>query len=275
MKKKALVIVPFPLDAKGVANRRLQLKAVKLGPDISFDFRPVKASCDSFISDHDWIFMDAGCFEAGVTAQDDGYDAVVIDSMSDPGAAALRSVLDIPVIAPGRTSLLFALMLGGKFGILAMTEAGAFSHHKWVAERQLTPFLAAVEPIGGETDVARLMTGQEDKIFPLMKAAAERAIKKGAEVIVLGSTTMHQAGKWLGKNLPVPVVNPGPLTYKLVETALALDLSHSRKGFPRPPKPKLGMLHAMLDAAQTYENKTTPLPARKGIKGRVRPRPVR
>ena len=45
---KGLVIVPFPLDDEGVANRKLQLKSVKLGPDIDFDFRPVRASCTSF-----------------------------------------------------------------------------------------------------------------------------------------------------------------------------------------------------------------------------------
>ncbi len=112
---KALVIVPFPLDAEGVANRHLQLESVKLGPDIDFDFRPVKASCTSFMSDHDWALMDMGCFEAGLSAEDDGYDAVVIDSTADSAAGALRSVLDIPVIAPGRTSLLYALMLGSKF----------------------------------------------------------------------------------------------------------------------------------------------------------------
>ena len=47
---KGLVIVPFPLDDEGVANRKLQLKSVKLGPDIDFDFRPVRASCTSFMS---------------------------------------------------------------------------------------------------------------------------------------------------------------------------------------------------------------------------------
>ena len=250
---KALVIVPFPLDAEGVANRHLQLESVKLGPDIDFDFRPVKASCTSFMSDHDWALMDMGCFEAGLSAEDDGYDAVVIDSTADSAAGALRSVLDIPVIAPGRTSLLYALMLGSKFGILAMNEAGCFSHWQWVAQRQLTPFCAAVEPIGTTTDVAKLMDGKEDEILPLMKAAAERALDKGAEVIVLGSTTMHQAGTWLNENLPVPVVNPGPLTYKIVETALALGHSHSRKGFPRPQTAKLGVIHAMLDAAAEYE----------------------
>ena len=40
---KALVIVPFALDAEGVANRKSQTKAVKLGPDIEFDFKPVTA----------------------------------------------------------------------------------------------------------------------------------------------------------------------------------------------------------------------------------------
>ena len=45
-------------------------------------------------------------YEAGVTAQEDGYDAVCIDTMSDSGVNALRSMLDIPVIGPGplRTS---------------------------------------------------------------------------------------------------------------------------------------------------------------------------
>jgi allantoin racemase len=71
----------------------------------------------------------------------------------------------------------------------------------------------------------------------------------GADVICLGSTTMHQAAAWLAERLPVPLVNPGPLTYKLVESLLALKLTHSRACYPKPQVPKLGMLHAMLDAA--------------------------
>ena len=40
---KVLVIVPFALDEEGVNNRRAQQKAVKLGPDIEFDYKPVTA----------------------------------------------------------------------------------------------------------------------------------------------------------------------------------------------------------------------------------------
>src|SRR5687767_12842661 len=112
---KVLVIVPFPMNEEQLALRRAQMKAVRLGPDIEFDFRPVKAAPSNYVSHHDYILADAGILEAGLRAQEQGYAAVCIDTMSDSGMAGLRSMLDIPVIAPGRASMLMALMLGERF----------------------------------------------------------------------------------------------------------------------------------------------------------------
>ena len=75
---------------------------MELGPDIEFDSGRVKAGPALFDSYHDLVLADLAMFEAGMTAQEDGYDAVCIDTMSDSGVNALRSVLDIPVIGPGR-----------------------------------------------------------------------------------------------------------------------------------------------------------------------------
>ncbi len=257
---RALVIVPFPLDEAGVALRREQLKAVQLSDDVQFEFRPVKAGSTSYLSDHDWWLMDGGCFEAGLSAQDDGFDAVVVDSMADSAVGALRSVLDIPVIGPGLVAQHYALLLGGKFGMLTMNPGGIHNHWTWVAQRQLTPFCAAVEAAVGAkpTDVGALLTGKEEEMFPLLKEAGQRAIDKGAEVLILGSTTMHQSGEWLAANLPVPVINPGPLSYKMAEAMLSLRHTHSRKGHPPPKVRKDGMIHAMLDAAAAYERKNPP-----------------
>lgn len=36
----------------------------------------------------------------------------------------------------------------------------------------------------------------------------------GADVIILGSTTRHEAHAYLAERLPVPIINPGPLTYR-------------------------------------------------------------
>ncbi|MSO64652.1 MAG: hydrogenase expression protein HupH [Alphaproteobacteria bacterium] len=254
-KKKALVIVPFALDAAGVANRRMQTKAVRLGPDIEFDFRPVTAGPTSFMSAHDWTLMDLAIFEAGLSAQEDGYDAVVIDTMSDSGMAPLRSMLDIPVLSPGRASMLFALQLGNRFGVLAQWEPAIVRYKKALQEYGLVNQCAAVEHFDTPPDFANLLVGKEDKVFPKMRAAAERAIAKGAEVICLGSTTMHQAAEYLAVNLPVPVINPGPLTYKLVEALLATDLTHSRHAYPKPLAPKPAMVRAMLKAAAAMERK--------------------
>ena len=69
-------------------------------------------------------------------------------------------------------------------------------------------------------------------------------------MLILGSTTMHQAHAWLAERLPVPVINPGPLSYKMAEAALALGLRQSRAAYPAPMHPRLDMLQAMLSAAQ-------------------------
>ena len=61
---------------------------------------------------------------------------------------------------------------------------------------------------------------------------ASPASSDGAEVICMGSTTMHQAVPFLREHLPVPVINPGPLTYKLAELCIGLGLSHSRRAYP-------------------------------------------
>jgi allantoin racemase len=68
-------------------------------------------------------------------------------------------------------------------------------------------------------------------------------------VLILGSTTMHQSHAYLSARLPVPVINPGPLSYKIAESMLALGLAHSAVGYPRPMHPRLDMLQTMFSAA--------------------------
>ena len=111
------------------------------------------------------------------------------------------------------------------------------------------------EVLEAEMDQA-LLAGKEDEVFPLLEQAANKAIAEdGAEVLILGSTTMHQSHAYLSARLPVPVINPGPLSYKLAESMLALGLRHSRVGYPAPMYPRLDMLHHMFDAAQTWAPK--------------------
>ncbi|MEZ5076063.1 MAG: aspartate/glutamate racemase family protein [Solirubrobacterales bacterium] len=247
--KRVLVIVPFPFDEEGVENRRRQLAQVRTDPAIEFVYRPVKASPDWFDSYHDYLLGDIGAFEAGVAAEAEGFDAVVLDTVSDSGVQALRSVLDIPVVGAGRTMYLTALMLGDRFSVLTMWGPWEASYRKMLREYGLSDRCASIRSIDVAPDVRNLLDGKQDAP-ELLRAAGQRCIEEdGADVLLIGSTTMHEAASYLQERLPVPVVSPGPLSYKIVEALLALDLSQSRVAYGRPHAPKAEMVHAMLTAA--------------------------
>jgi allantoin racemase len=246
---KILVLVPVPLDEEGVANRRSQQQSVTLGPDLEFEYRPLKAGGDWGDSYHDYLLVDLGIYEAGMTAQEEGYDAVCIDTMTDSGMNALRSVLDIPVIGPGRASYLTALMLGNRFSVLTQWDGWIPFYRKELQEYGLADKCVSIRSINTPPDLRNLLGGKEEVVFPKLVESGLRCVEDGADVICLGSTTMHQAHSHLTENLPVPVINPGPLTYKLAELVLSLGLTHSRSAYPKPRSPKYETTRLMLEAA--------------------------
>lgn len=249
--KKVLVIVPFPMSPENRDQRRAQLQAVELGPGIAFEFESVRVAPKNYVSAADMVLADLGVLEAGLSAEARGYDAVCVDTMSDSGVAALRSELDIPVIGPGRASMLMALMLGNRFSIVAMWPHWRHLYEKHLGELGLGHACASIRSIDVAPDNQALLGGKEEEVFPLLLDCARACVEEdGAEVILLGSTTMHQAHGYLAARLPVPVINPGPLTYKLAEAVLGLGLSHSRIAWPPSPAPKPEMIKAMGKAAE-------------------------
>ena len=249
--KKVLVIVPFPMSDENRDLRRAQLQAVELGADIAFDFESVRVAPKNYVSAADMVLADVGVLEAGIEAERRGYDAVCVDTMSDSGVAALRSELSIPVIGPGRASILTAMLLGNRFSIVSMWPHWRHLYTRTLTDLGLDRHCASIRSIDVTPSNQSLMSGREEELFPLLEACATRCIEEdGAEVILLGSTTMHQAHRHLADRLPVPVINPGPLTYKLAEAALGLGLTHSRAAYPKSHASRHDALHAMADSQE-------------------------
>jgi allantoin racemase len=249
--RRILVIVPFPLDDVGIENRRRQLTGLQFD-DVTFDYQPVLAGPATFDSYHDLLLADVAMCEAGLDAQKGGYDAVCVDTVSDSGVAALRSVLDIPVIGPGRASFAAALMLGGSFSVITVWEPWTLAIKKGVQDAGMSGHCASVRFTEGTTpDVRNLLGGKEEEVFPKLQALAERCIDEdGADAIILGSTTMHEVHDYLASRLPVPVINPGPLSYKVAAMLLDLGLSHGRHAYDAPRVPQQDVFHAMLASAK-------------------------
>lgn len=251
--RRIRVIVPFPMSDENRELRRSQLGSLRFGPDTVFEFESVRAAPRNYVSAADMALAEFGIMEAGLSAQSDGFDAVCIDTMSDSGVSALRSSLDIPVFGPGRASMLAALMLGDRFSILAMWPQWTHLYTRVLRDLRLSDHCASVRSLDVTPNNQSLLSGKEDEILPKLREIGMRAIEEdGADVLILGSTTMHQAHAYLTEHLPVPVINPGPLCFKMAETMLDLGLGQSRRAYPKSPRPKDAMIKAMLDAAATF-----------------------
>ena len=228
-------IIPFPFDDQGIANRAAQIPREILGPDTEVECIPVRNSATLVDCYYEDLIFDMYIAEAGLRAEEEGYDAVVMDTVSDSGLWALRSRLSIPVVGPGLVSFAVAIMLGKRFSIITMWDKWAHLYEKNLALYGLGQKCASIRAVNIPPDVEALFTGKEDEMFAKLTAEARRAIEDdGADVILLGSTTMHQAGDYMAANLPAPVINPGPVGIKMAETLVQLGLTHSKVAFPSP-----------------------------------------
>jgi len=250
---RILVLAPFPLDPDQLDLRRKQLDAAPLPEGVVVDFKPTKAAPANYVSHHDYLLADMSLFESGLQAQADGYDAVCIDTVSDSGVSALRSMLDIPVVGPGRSQYIIASMLGRRFGIVTMWKQWFPLYEKVLVEIGLSDRCAGIRSIDVAPDNRTLMAGKDHALPLLLDAAQALVTEDGADVICLGSTTMHEAHQHLQDNLEVPVINPGPLSYFIAEALADLGLTQAGSAYPPPQVPKTDMIVAMLDGAAEAE----------------------
>jgi allantoin racemase len=187
-------------------------------------------------SAQDWALADLAMLAAGQGAQADGFDAVCVGEVGDFGAAALRSVLTVPVVAAGRCAMLHALTLGARVGLVAPADQ-VHRLRKLTAEYGLAaqcPVLRAYDPHGGA-----------GASYEAARAAIER---DGADVLCLAASAADVAR--VAAALPAPVVEPVAVALAWAETLLALGLTHSRKAWPAPQTPKPDLVARLAQAAR-------------------------
>lgn len=235
MRKRIKMIFPVPMSeaTRPLVESQLPASLVRADIDVSFvGAGQVMSLADSY---YDMAIMEAAVIQAGVKAEEEGYDALCINTVSDSGLAALRSRLSIPVLAPGIAAFHTACMLGHRFSILTMWPRWYPLYRKTLKEYGLESRLASIRSIDVRPDTEALLQGKEEVVFAKLLEAGRRAIEEdGADVLVLGSTTMHQSHAYLAEHLPVPVLNPGLIAYKQCELLLDLGLAHSKLAYPDP-----------------------------------------
>ena len=162
-----------------------------------------------------------------VKAEREGYDAFIVGHFQDAGLYEARSVVDIPVVALGEASMLYACQLGQRSGIVTINpryiswfhhQIGKYGLERRVAEVHAMTFepgqlLQAYESEALAADVERLFAEQAR---PLVAAGCDVLIPGGGIPMLLFAAIS-------GHNVEgAPVINGIPIVLKMAELAVKL-----------------------------------------------------
>lgn len=174
-------------------------------------------------------------------AEENGYDAVVIDCFDDPALDAARELVEIPVVGPNQASCFLAAQLAGRFSIIATLPEAEPVFRALIAKYGLTQHLASIEIVN--VPVLELGKNTETLVRKIVEASKRAHDVHQAKAVVLGCTGMSYVAsrvqeELLKEGLRLLVIEP---LRTAVFTALSLVLlgkSHSKSTY-RPPRPKI------------------------------------
>lgn len=184
-----------------------------------------------FSSAQDWALADLAMLSAGQQAAAEGFDALCLTDFGDYGWGALQSVLTIPVVSAGRSTMLYALTLGTYFSVL--TGATGYNRTKKL-----------VWEYGLEKQCVSVCQVTTTGFAQLHNMAMHCIEKDGAEIICLTTETAAHAAA-LAASVPVPVIEPSTLTLKLAESLVGLELAQSQHAYPEPQVRKADLITAL------------------------------
>lgn len=173
------------------------------------------------------------------------YDAVVVAAFGDPGLAALREVLPVPVTGLTEAALASAHLLGHRISIIAISQRIQAWYREVVDSYGFSSRLASIRAL--DRPLASI-GGVQDEHAQVLQELAERAVAEdGADVIILAGAPLAGLARSLHGRLPVPVVDGVSSAVRHAETLGALKPGRARQGsFSRPPaKPHRGLPDAI------------------------------
>ena len=155
--------------------------------------------------------------------------AIVIDCFADPCLFELRENLDIPVFGAGETTMHIAAMLG-EFSVIGPGDNLISWTRMQAREYGVFDKLVSIRRI--KFSVEDILENSRE-LYEETKKACERAIKDGADVVVLGCTGFSVIAENLRKEIwdeyKVPVLEPLLTTYSVARSLFNI-VKHGKKG---------------------------------------------
>jgi allantoin racemase len=233
--KKILVINPITTDSFNDMTKNY-LEKIK-SPDVEIEVVNIKAGPSSIETFYDEAFALPEILKT-VDEYKARCDAIVINCFADPAVNAARELTDIPVVGPAEASMMIALMLGHKFGVISTFR----NTGPWVElqTRNMGIEQRLAGAVGIDIPVLELGSDLKKTARYLVDAARDLIESKGAEVIILGCTGMAPVARIVKEELEVPVIEPMATAFKVAELIVSLKLTHSKTSlYMTPNKDKI------------------------------------
>ena len=147
--------------------------------------------------------------------------AFVIACFSDPGLHSLREQSRRPVFGISECSMVTALTLGQRFGIIAILPASVPRHLRCIGAMGIRDRFAGDRPL--QLGVTELADGKRAfaRMIEVGKALRDT---DGADVVILGCAGMADHREALSEALRIPVVEP-------TQAAVAMAIGRVRLGW--------------------------------------------
>jgi len=243
--KRIMSVLPivYTEGVKGALEDRKKLAEEieqRTGGRVKLDFTTIEKGTASIEGSYDEALNAPHILEKVKKAEQEGYDAVVLDCFGDPGLDAARELVDIPVLGANESSCHLAAQLAPTFSIINVLPETEYLVRGLLVKHGLLQHLASIITVN--IPVLELEEDPEKSISTIARAA-ERAVREdGASAVVLGCTGMSSLvegvrSKLEAKGIKIPVIEPlRGAVYTAVSWVL-MGVSHSKAAY-RPPRAK-------------------------------------
>lgn len=204
-------------------DRRREILSALAAPGTTVSVEPLEDAPPAVESLQDIALVAAALIPQVPLWRAGGYDAVVIGCFSDPGLAALRDLIEVPIVGPGASSVHLAAQFGERFGVLSSEPTPKGLHARFRALGVGDLFVSERMVGCSVLDLSR----RRNEAMGGIIAAAKACVSDGADVLVLGCLGMGYLpglSDILQREAGVPVVNPVVAAVKTAEAAIGLGL---------------------------------------------------
>jgi len=162
-----------------------------------------------------------------VRAEREGFDAMIVGHFQDSGLYEARAAVDIPIIALGEASMLYACQLGQRIGVVTINPRFIPGIHHQIGKYGLRERVTDVHAMTFEPGQLLEAYGDPAKAEAMRVEFEEQArplIKQGSDVLITGGgIPMLLFAGFDNHNIDgAPVLNGIPVTVKMAEMAVEL-----------------------------------------------------